>query len=268
MLAWSWLDIMGSPLMQDNGSCTIAACLMCLDAQHRLAFERQHGVDTFAYHIPAETAEDLLGLCKGCGVWTEDDGADEGNVLEVLRITGGAKAASYRPGWEPHCTLQVKSWEKMFNFAGMLPAFSIAYTMHTKGPLLGSFIAGQDYYADGWESRVYRGGSGEEAEPHVVVCFGYVFDNGEMHVTVIDNHRLYGPLRWILYDAFTTFTRIEVEPLDAGSLRKEHKTSWWRGLLGKLRRTKQQPAWRLWRYLLSEIWKMTERDFLSAKPST
>lgn len=73
----------------------------------------------------------------------------------------------------------------------------------------------------------------------------------------------------ILFDAFTTFTRIEVEPLDTSDLRKkEQKTSrWWRRLLSKLRREKQ-PAWRLWRYVLSELWKISECDFLQAKASS
>uniref|UniRef100_A0A8R7TP96 Uncharacterized protein n=1 Tax=Triticum urartu TaxID=4572 RepID=A0A8R7TP96_TRIUA len=50
--------------------------------------------------------------------------------------------------------------------------------------------------------------------------FGYTFEAGEMHVRVVDNHELHGPLRWILFDTFTSFTRIEVEPLDTGNLRK------------------------------------------------
>uniref|UniRef100_A0A8R7PLS8 Uncharacterized protein n=1 Tax=Triticum urartu TaxID=4572 RepID=A0A8R7PLS8_TRIUA len=55
----------------------------------------QPRVDTFAYHIPIETAEDLLELCKNCSVWKEEGGADEDHVLQVLPMTVGAKATSY-----------------------------------------------------------------------------------------------------------------------------------------------------------------------------
>lgn len=223
---------------------------MCLEAQHRLAFERRHGSDTFPYGIPRETAADLLEICKSSGVWTRKEGAKVGKVLEVIRRNGGAVAWADQEGWED-CKLQIKSWD-ISNFK-RLPSpssSSLARTIRTEGPLIGCLdVVRTDYYAPGWETRVYTGGSGKKkAVSHALVCMEYRLDGEE--IRVVDNHRWNGPLRWISRTAFTSFTQIKVEPVDAGALGKE--VSWWRRLVRRLWR--EETFWWRQRRRLSKVW--------------
>ncbi|KAM0824673.1 hypothetical protein ACQ4PT_070032 [Festuca glaucescens] len=59
-LKWSWVNMMGAPIYQSkqtslgdsaDGSCVICACMTCIHAQHRLAFERRHGAGSFPYEL-------------------------------------------------------------------------------------------------------------------------------------------------------------------------------------------------------------------------
>ncbi|XBI60154.1 hypothetical protein VPH35_041113 [Triticum aestivum] len=246
MESWSWIDIMGRPIGQDKGSCALSACLMCLEAQHRLAFERRHGSDTFPYAIPRETAADLLVTCKKSGVWTRKEGTIVGKVLEVIQRNGGA-VAWHEEDLE-HCKLQIKSWERLPS----LSSSSLARIMRTEGPLIGCLdVVRADYYAPGWQTRVYTGGSGKEkAVGHGLVCMEYRLD-GEL-IRVVDNHNWQGPVRWISKTAFRGFTQIKVEPLDAGALGTE--VSWRRRLLRMLWR--EETFWWRQRRTLSEVWNM------------
>ncbi|XBI96508.1 hypothetical protein VPH35_032783 [Triticum aestivum] len=246
MESWSWIDIMGRPIAQDKGSCALSACLMCLEAQHRLAFERRHGSDTFPYAIPRETAADLLVTCKKSGVWTRKEGAIVGKVLEAIQRNGGA-VAWHEEGLE-HCKLQIKSWERLPS----LSSSSLARIMRTEGPLIGCLdVVRADYYAPGWRTRVYTGGSGKKkAVGHGVVCMEYRLD-GEL-IRLVDNHNWQGPVRWISKTAFWGFTQIKVEPLDAGALGIE--VSWRRRLLLMLWR--EETFWWRQRRTLSEVWNM------------
>lgn len=49
---------------------------------------------------------------------------------------------------------------------------------------------------------------------HAVVCFGYRFRSGQMHVLVLDNHTPTGPRRWIHVDEFHTLYTLSVWCLD------------------------------------------------------
>uniref|UniRef100_A0A452ZKU3 Peptidase C1A papain C-terminal domain-containing protein n=2 Tax=Aegilops tauschii TaxID=37682 RepID=A0A452ZKU3_AEGTS len=244
MESWSWIDIMGRPIGQNKGSCVLSACLMCLEAQHRLAFERRHGSDTFPYAIPRETAADLLETCKKAGVWTRKEGANVGKVLEVMQRNGGA-VAWHEEGLE-HCKLQIKSWERLPSPSSS----SLARIMRTEGPLIGSLdVVRADYYAPGWQTRVYTGGSGKKkAVGHALVCMEYRLD-GEL-IRVVDNHNWQGPVRWISKTAFRSFTQIKVEPLDAGALGIE--VSWRRRLLRMLWR--EETFWWRQRRTLNKVW--------------
>uniref|UniRef100_M8BUK4 Uncharacterized protein n=1 Tax=Aegilops tauschii TaxID=37682 RepID=M8BUK4_AEGTA len=224
----------------------MSACLMCLEAQHRLAFERRHGSDTFPYHIPAETAEDLL-----------KDGANEDEVLEEIQRNGGADAWPDQEGWERRCKLQIKSWDT-FDLERLPSASGLARMIRAEGPLVGCLdVVLSDYYAHGWEKRVYGGGSGkEDAESHALVCMEYRFDGDD--IRVVDNHESDGPVRWISRTAFTSFTQIKVEPLDASALFISKEVSWWRRLVRRLWR--EETFWWRQRHRLSKVWKKKKKS--------
>ncbi|KAF7077405.1 hypothetical protein CFC21_081961 [Triticum aestivum] len=227
---------------------------MCLEAQHRLAFERRHGSDTFPYYIPDSTATDLVKRCKAARVWNRKDGATIDNVLKQIQRAGGAEAWPDQDGWGRRCNLQVKSWET-WSFKRLPSASSLARMIRTEGPLIGGLVVGEDYYADGWEKRVYRGGSGKKAGPHGVVCTGYRYEQGEEKIQVVENHDWDGPARWIYRTAFTDFTQIKVEPLDASPLFIGKEVSWWRRLERRLWR--EETCWWLRRHGISEQWNKT-----------
>ena len=71
-----------------SDTCSQSSCLMCLEAQHRLAFERRHGSDTFPYYIPESTATDLVKRCRAARVWNRKDGATIDNVLKQIQRAG------------------------------------------------------------------------------------------------------------------------------------------------------------------------------------
>ncbi|XBI60514.1 hypothetical protein VPH35_041437 [Triticum aestivum] len=224
---------------------------MCLEAQHRLVFERKYGAETFPYSIPMETAKELLEFCKSGGVWTTKRGAKHVEVLGVIQVIGGVDATPHLAGWEP-CRLQVKSWEKLLNSECVPAPSSLARMIHLRGPMLGSFMAGPDYYDDGWERRVYRGWVGKKAVFHIVVCSSFRFQAGEMHIEVVDNHLNWGPVRWILKKVFLSFTLVEIEPLEVVALRKEPRASCWRRLVRKVWR--ERTPWWHWRRQLAKLW--------------
>ncbi|XBI44040.1 hypothetical protein VPH35_108745 [Triticum aestivum] len=212
---------------------------MCLEAQHRLAYERRHGSDTFPYHIPASTAKDLVTRCK---------------AARQIQRAGGAEAWPDQDGSGRRCNLQVKSWES-WSSKRLPSASSLARMIRTEGPLIGCLVVGEDYYADGWEKRVYRGGSGKKAGPHAVVCTGYRYEQGEEKIEVVENHYWDGPAQWIYRTAFTDFTQIKVEPLDASPLFIGKEVSWWRRLERRLWR--EETCWWLRRRDISEQWNKT-----------
>lgn len=260
--AWYWDGVIRNVLEQDDGTCSICGTLVCLEARHRLDFERRHGFKTFPYSISAQTAQDLKNLCVQRRVWTPRCGANKERVLQVIQQAGGSAVPGV-PGWKP-CRLQVKSW-KVHKNTGRHPISEdkIAKLIRTEGPLLGGIIVDDDYNAPGPEDRVYRGiprgyrGGGR----HCVVCAGYRFwpkptaqphqgrrrhqprhdrsdtrphdqnETHELHVLVVDN-QVGVAERWILGKAFSNFVEVHVEPLDATELR----VSLWRRLLDTVRR--------------------------------
>jgi hypothetical protein len=267
---WTWLGVVGGRIVQNDGesisfiaylsvsvcllaaadkiqcmfknsdTCAICATLVCLEARHRLDFERRYGFKTFPFHVTSESIADIKNLCRGCSVWTAKTGADEEEVLEVIQLVGGCDTAKV-PGWK-RCKLQVRSCKSHGN-SRIRPMTwaSIAKLIRMKGPVLGAVIMAKSYYAEGWEDRVYRGpANGEKCTgQHLVVCTGYHFERigrrSELHIEVVDNHEADGPVRSILATAFSAFCEIHVEPLDATELRVT-KPSLWRRILTTLRR--------------------------------
>ncbi|KAM0851291.1 hypothetical protein ACQ4PT_052520 [Festuca glaucescens] len=174
--AWYWDGVIRNVLEQNDGTCSICGTLVCLEARHRLDFERRHGFKTFPYSISAQTAQDLKNLCVQRRVWTPRCGANKERVLQVIQQAGGSAVPGV-PGWKP-CRLQVKSWKVHENTARHpISEDAIANLIRTEGPLLGGIIVDDDYSAPGSEDQVYRGiprgyrGGGR----HCVVCAGYRF---------------------------------------------------------------------------------------------
>uniref|UniRef100_A0ACD5Y9R8 Uncharacterized protein n=1 Tax=Avena sativa TaxID=4498 RepID=A0ACD5Y9R8_AVESA len=250
---WSWRGVVGVPIMQraDEGTCVICGTLVCLEARHRLDFERRHGFRTFPYRIPTETVAALKNLCEQRGVWTAKHGA---NVLKVLKVIQGAggSAASGVPGWKP-CSLQVKSWKYHRNSLRQpIPHEALARLIHSEGPLLGTILVDDFYHDPRCKDGVYRGvPQGYKGRRyHLVVCSGYYLEvrpaavqqgqrrlwhqygqtETELYIEVVDNHTKDGPVRCILARAFTGFIEVHVEPLDARELRVK-KPSLWRRLI-------------------------------------
>lgn len=239
---WSWLGVVGDPIQNNDDTCSICATLVCLEARHRLDFERRYGFNKFPFYITAAAVADLKNQCTVRGVWTPLYGAHEEGVLRVIQAMGGAEVAN-RFGWKP-CKLQVKSWEchsnRDHNGQAMRQS-EIAKLIQTKGPLLGTILVHtESYYAPGWEDRVYRGKPrGTKGNGHLVVCTSYryhptgrVGSPTELHIEVVDNHTRTGPVRWILAIAFTRFFVVHVEPLNA----REVRPSLWRRLLNTILR--------------------------------
>uniref|UniRef100_A0ACD5Z0L7 Uncharacterized protein n=4 Tax=Avena sativa TaxID=4498 RepID=A0ACD5Z0L7_AVESA len=256
-IKWSWLGVVGHRIQQNNDTCAICGTLVCLEARHRLAFERLHGFKTFPCSITTETVTALKNLCEQRGVWTERYGADEQDVLEVIRSSGGCAVAAGVPGWNP-CRLQVKSWKYHRNSAWQpMSQSKIAKLIHMEGPILGGIKVDDDwYYAEGWEDSVYRGvpRGYKGADNHLVVCTGYHllgFEptadreraqkrqwhrygqiETELYVEVVDNQLVDGPVRWILASAFDGFVEIHVDTTELWV----KKPSLWRRLLDTVSR--------------------------------
>jgi hypothetical protein len=116
------------------------------------------------------------------------------------------------PGWRA-CDLPFRSYFgiKRKEFAGEVTAGLI----REMGPAVGTLRVNKSYSRD-WNG-VYRG---EDGDPnHAVVCVAYTNSaNGELHIFVLDNARQDGPLRWVLYQAFTDFFFIQVNALEREEL--------------------------------------------------
>uniref|UniRef100_A0A0E0D9E0 Uncharacterized protein n=1 Tax=Oryza meridionalis TaxID=40149 RepID=A0A0E0D9E0_9ORYZ len=68
---WSWWMAMGSPFIQIDGICSIAASVMCVEAQHRLAFEILHGIGSFP--LKAKRLKGVKKKCINKKVWSPAD---------------------------------------------------------------------------------------------------------------------------------------------------------------------------------------------------
>jgi len=224
---FSWLSVMGSPIINSDSSCTISACTMCIEAQHRLAFERLNGRGSFTFKakVPAEPKK----TCYRTGVWNREDGAHVEEVLLVIAAKGGV------------LTQRVPNNIKLpidgFFTINMddIGGYQMMRIIYAHGPIIGSLWAANGYYDSITGDHVYRRvrekfRKSEDGGQHAVVCFGYKFNKRakESHIHIMDNHTEDGPLRWIDFSAFDYFFVPLVTPVELHQLhrkkRKENQT--------------------------------------------
>ncbi|WVZ86976.1 hypothetical protein U9M48_033684 [Paspalum notatum var. saurae] len=127
---FSWFAVMGSPILNEDGSCTISACIMCVEAQHRLSFERLHGKGTFP--CKAKAVGKFKDMCLKRGIWSSEAGSNEPDILHFIIDKGGVLTTrdtnSVRHQIDGyHC------WEKQ-----QLKADQFVRLLYSRGPVLGS----------------------------------------------------------------------------------------------------------------------------------
>lgn len=72
-----------------TGICSIAASVMCVEAQHRLAFEILHGIGSFP--LKAKRLKGVKKKCINKKVWSPADGAFVEDVLKVVAKRRGVE---------------------------------------------------------------------------------------------------------------------------------------------------------------------------------
>ncbi|BAF18482.1 Os06g0107200, partial [Oryza sativa Japonica Group] len=82
---YSWEEVMGSPIIQYAGGCSLSACSVCID---RLAFERIHGRGSFAWRVESPPAK-LRKECLKRNAWSQESGGKSDRVLDVIIDIGG-----------------------------------------------------------------------------------------------------------------------------------------------------------------------------------
>ncbi|KAI5014273.1 hypothetical protein ZWY2020_055663 [Hordeum vulgare] len=219
---------------------------MCIEAQHRLVFERVHGHGKFTFQ--AKHPSELKKKCFKKRVWFSNTGTGFVKVLNVIMATQGIPTMKVPNDIRlPLSSYTVLALPANQLFKGKLQPLHLAWLIYKDGPLLGGVIVDDDYrLSDEDSSYIYRGiyhkiKSGEikideesgEFKPvneekvvggHAVVCFAYMFeDGGEMILHVMDNHREDGPERWIAFSAFDEFVQLHAKPVDPKLLRRKKR---------------------------------------------
>lgn len=215
--------------MRRVDTCVLVACTVCLEAVHRIQNEKLHGKATTAFFpYRAAAPSDLLEACRIDGVWKPGVGAYVGDVLNKILEIGGVPATNAATLVE--CFLPLHSWREHSwdDEAGGLSPERVARLLHNDGPCIGLLWVSPWYHrydAGRDDALVYTSGCGrsdddvrrkiEELHPgqvgwHAVVCFGYRFRGGQMHVLVLDNHTPTGPRRWIEAEEFHTLYTLSV----------------------------------------------------------
>ena len=193
-------------------TCVIVACAVCLEAKHRLEYEKVHGEGTFPHWVLDYDL--LIEACRRDRIWIPGKGANVGKVLDKIEQTAGVPVTTTAPApaqpWLPLRSWRPHSWD-----AGLSPT-SVAELLDSHGPcVVVLWVCPWYKYFDaaaGDDALVYRGCGrseddreqskrlyGDQTGWHAVVCFGYRFCGGQMHVLVRDNHdaAANGPQRWI-----------------------------------------------------------------------
>ncbi|KAF0912430.1 hypothetical protein E2562_014069 [Oryza meyeriana var. granulata] len=166
---------------------------MCVEAQHRLAFEVLHGYSSFS--LKAKRMKELRVECQKKGVWTSTFGAMVHDVLQVI---------AKRRGVETTCGvfLPISGYHMCRKVQQDLSRAEAAELLLVFGPMVATLWVGNPYFMCNAENNfVYRGSSNREKDPnHTVVCFAYRFVGEELHLRILDNHSDDGPIRWVLYE--------------------------------------------------------------------
>ncbi|KAB8080132.1 hypothetical protein EE612_000497 [Oryza sativa] len=216
-------------------TCAIVACSVCIEAQHRLEFERLHGQGTFILELPDSTRK-LRRFCLERKAWFKGKGAHIDSLLSLIQETGGVPAIS-TTNTRSSLLLPLHSYD-YFSLRGCwtnLTPQQAAQLIFTGGPCIGSLWVDGSYTSkhhysddnddDEEDMLVYRGCDpkkkihrDKETGLHAVVCYVYRFIGKELHIRVQDNMPICSPHNWILFQAFDMFYTLRVMPLDASRL--------------------------------------------------
>ncbi|XP_072147472.1 uncharacterized protein [Setaria viridis] len=204
-----------------SGSCSIAACTMCIEAQHRLAFERVNGSGSFTFK--AKVPSELKKACYKGGIWSSEDEAHIHEVLNAIARKGGVLTERL-----PN---KIKLPISVCHYLDDIGGYQLMRLICAHGPVIGTLWAAFGDYDRTTGDIVYRGTPKEYRFPgsgdyHVVVCFAYKYDSRreELHIRVMDNHAEDGPLRWISFPALDEFyLPLISEPVELRKLRRKKK---------------------------------------------
>uniref|UniRef100_A0A0E0KLE8 Uncharacterized protein n=1 Tax=Oryza punctata TaxID=4537 RepID=A0A0E0KLE8_ORYPU len=175
------------------GICSIAASVMCVEAQHRLAFETIHGIGSFP--LKAKRLKAVKKKCMNTKVWSPADGAMVEDVLKVLAKGRGVETTQ-------GIFLPINGYHMYKNVQKDISHEAAVYLLLIHGPLVATLWVNDEYMICTAENDlVYSGSSDRDKDPnHKVVCFAYRFVGKELHLRVLDNHTEDGPVRWVLYE--------------------------------------------------------------------
>ncbi|XP_047093687.1 uncharacterized protein LOC124706073 isoform X2 [Lolium rigidum] len=196
----SWLCKMGNPVRQSDHTCAISACIMCIEALHRIAYEKVNGLGSFGLKVKAGAEEELKPMFKTIGAYIEE-------VLEAICLNKGL------PTDDKNIRLTFKGYDARY----CTVSAEDAAVLITEGPVVGGMSYGdkKTYSKFCDDDNTYQGPKEDEkVTPHAVVCVGYKFDSKGLHIKILDNHTAKGPVRWVHYNAFHLFTVITVDAID------------------------------------------------------
>ncbi|KAL6606406.1 hypothetical protein ACP70R_042059 [Stipagrostis hirtigluma subsp. patula] len=199
-----------------------------VEANHR--WMSSPGADRVSCKWRALPPQELYRECRDRGIWTKENGANVGEVLEVIRDQlGGVPCTDERPtnppvqedleGGVPNpARLPLHSFEAHEVGSGArLSNESMADLLDRHGPCVGTLCVCPWYHhfdADLDEDAVYRGCGRSEAvwlwskrlfgdkkvKLHAVVIMGYRIYGDKMDLEVMDNHNPTGPRRWVDFE--------------------------------------------------------------------
>jgi hypothetical protein len=166
---------------------------MCVEAQHRLAFETLHGIGSFS--LKAKRPKGVKKKCINKKVWSPADGAF---VEDVLKVVAKGRGVETTQG----IFLPINGYHMYKNVQKDVSHEAAVRLLLAHGPLLATLWVNDEYMICTTKNDlVYRGSSNREKDPnHTVVCFAYRFVGEELHLRVLDNHTEDGPVRWVLYE--------------------------------------------------------------------
>uniref|UniRef100_A0A0E0LIS8 Uncharacterized protein n=1 Tax=Oryza punctata TaxID=4537 RepID=A0A0E0LIS8_ORYPU len=239
---FSWWSIMGNPMKQTIPSENLHH-VVCIEALHRLEWERLHGPGTFLCRAAAPRK--LRRACIRDGILHPEKGIESKKMvllLKKIKDMGGIRTTNAPP--PAPFILPLKSW-RMYRQEGSLTRERAVHLLRTGGPYIGIIQVSLLYHfvdasvddevvyrwvppklktaADFWlidtlvagraTDNDIRGLISETNGNHVVVCYGYRHRGGELQILILDNHAQTGPSRWIRFEELEKVYVLRVDPL-------------------------------------------------------
>lgn len=203
---------------------------MCLEAQHRLEFEKVYGLGTFPCRAAAPRK--LRSACFRERVWNSSTkeyvrtwdphkGAKTERVLEMLMRLGGARTTNAPP--PAPFFLPLVEWDR-YSFDSFLTPDTVVKLVFQHGPCIGTLFITPQYYQNFGSNTAYRGCRREDrqkikekehADMHAVVCYAYRHrKKGKGYdILVLDNQGPIGASKWVEFEEFDNFFTLNVHSL-------------------------------------------------------